>query len=66
MKDQQHVVFFSKKRLVDQNKFHVLSCFVNLKFFFVKLNFITDAQFFVKKHFFSNHVNEIVFYGSTH
>jgi hypothetical protein len=65
MEDQQHVFFF-KKHLVDQNKFHVLSCFGNLKFFFVKQNFITNTQFFVKKHLFSNHVNEIVFYGLTH
>lgn len=64
--ENQHIIFFFKKHSINQNKFHVLSCFGNLKFFFVKHNFLTDAQFFVKKHLFSNHVNKIVFYGSMH
>jgi hypothetical protein len=65
MENEQHV-FFSKKYLADQNKFDVRSCFENLKFFFIKQNFVTDVQFFVKKHYFSNLVNEIVFHGSMH
>jgi hypothetical protein len=55
--ENQHILFLFKKHLVDQNKFRVQSCFENLNFFFVKQNFVTNAQFFVKKHLFSNHVN---------